>query len=378
MGAIWGRRIEMVTTLSEQVGYKAGVALSRDQMSEFLGDLEGGFINGPDDDTIRIRAEEYDECLCQLLYSVGNIRSPCIMSSISQLYHEVKHDEKLLAIYLKLGEDLVAFLSSALHIPKESPSDSSSDRYDPRGQPVSPIAAALSISMSSAAAEVEATVQGTKSINPKPFVERARKNYGKTGAAMALAMVQGFNEDLHKSSLSDFRGVEWSDVADLKDLFRSEKLETHHGEFFDQRFVDYLSHNFNSIDAINWRKFEGLTCEFFYRLGLDVEIGKGRDDDSVDARIWTKTKKKQQSPLILVQCKREKAKVGKVVVKALHADVAHEKAKLGLIVTTSALSPGAKKVCSARRYPLIEANRDTLKKWVAAMRTPYTGVFLGE
>ena len=48
------------------------------------------------------------------------------------------------------------------------------------------------------------------------------------------------------------------------------------------------------------------------------------------------------------QCKRQKEKVGKVVVKALWADVQHEKASPGLIVTTSRLSPGAKEVCAAR------------------------------
>jgi restriction system protein len=109
-----------------------------------------------------------------------------------------------------------------------------------------------------------------------------------------------------------------------------------------------------------------------------VEIGKGRDDDSVDARIWYKTKSENRPPLILVQCKREKEAVGKVVVKALYADLKHEHARLGLVVTSSALAPGARKVCLARSYPIVEANRDTLQNWVGAMRTPYAGVFLGE
>jgi restriction system protein len=195
---------------------------------------------------------------------------------------------------------------------------------------------------------------------------------------MALVMLQGLNEDLHKSSLTQIRRIAWQDVTELAELFESEKLETPHGEFFDQRFVDFLSHNFQSIDQINWRKFEGLTCEFFHRIGLDVEIGKGRNDESVDARIWAKGKRTKKPPLILVQCKRQKDKVGKVVVKALYADVIHAKAKLGLVVTSSALSPGARKVCSARSYPVIESNRDTLKKWIGAMRTPYSGIFLGE
>ena len=79
-----------------------------------------------------------------------------------------------------------------------------------------------------------------------------------------------------------------------------------------------------------------------------------------------------------MQCKREKEAVGKVVVKALYADVKHEDARLGLIVTSNALAPGARKVCLARSYPILEANRETLNSWVEEMRTPYSGVFLGE
>jgi restriction system protein len=224
----------------------------------------------------------------------------------------------------------------------------------------------------------EAQTKGEKAIDPIPFFNWAKDECGMEGAAMALAMFTGLNEDLHKSSMSQFRRFEWSDVTELEELFKSEKLETLHGEFFDQRFVDFLSQNFQSISQINWRKFEGLTCEFFHRIGFEVEIGKGRNDESVDARVWARGKRAGNPPLILVQCKRQKDSVEKVVVKALYADVIHEKAKLGLVVTSSALAPGARKVCSARSYPICEANRDTLKKWIGAMRTPYAGIFLGE
>jgi restriction system protein len=67
-----------------------------------------------------------------------------------------------------------------------------------------------------------------------------------------------------------------------------------------------------------------------------------------------------------------------VVVKALWADVANEKAGSGFIVTTSALSPGARRICTARAYPILEANRKTIGKWIGSMRTPSSGVFMGE
>jgi restriction system protein len=154
-------------------------------------------------------------------------------------------------------------------------------------------------------------------------------------------------------------------------------LETSYGDFIDQRFIDYLERNFGAIDRINWRKFEALTCEFFQREGYHVEIAEGRDDGGIDARVWPDKESLADPPAILVQCKRQKAKVGKTVVKALWADVVDEKASSGLVVTTSALEPGARRVCTARAYPVLEANRATLKEWLKAMRTPLSGVFLG-
>ena len=68
----------------------------------------------------------------------------------------------------------------------------------------------------------------------------------------------------------------------------------------------------------------------------------------------------------------------KMVVKSLFADVEHHKAGSGLIVTTSSFSKGARETCVARSYPIREANRDTVAKWITRMRTPNSGVFLGE
>ena len=335
MGAIHFRRIEFVASLSEHVGYKAGLALTRERIAELIDKDQDRLVVGDDNDMLRVRSEEYADYLCKLLYAVGNISSPDSMPSIFGLYRKFEQKKRLLPVYIAVQEQFNRFCE-------------------------------------------ESYETSTGPIDLNKFVERAKSQHGAEGEAVSWIIVQCVVADMHKSFLGSMRRIEWKDVADLEALFRSENLETAHGEFFDQRFVDFLSHNFDAIKTINWRKFEGLTCEFFHRLGLYVEIGKGRDDDSVDARIWQKGKAKNKPPLILVQCKREKETVGKVVVKALYADVKHEKAKVGLIVTSSALAPGARKVCLARSYPILEANRDTLKTWVGAMRTPYAGVFLGE
>jgi restriction system protein len=335
MGAIHFRRIELVASLSEHVGYKAGIALTRERMAELLDQEEDSLVLGNDDTMMRVRSEVYGEYLCNLLYAVGNISSPDSMPSIFGLYRKFEKDKRLLPVYVAVQKLFNCHCEESFEA-------------------------------------------STGPIDLNKFVERAKSQHGTKGECVALIIVDCVVADMHKSFLGNMRRTEWRDVADLEALFRSEKLRTPHGEFFDQRFVDFLSHNFSAIKKINWRKFEGLTCEFFHRVGFFVEIGKGRNDDSVDARIWQKGKVKNKPPLILVQCKREKEAVGKVVVKALYADIKHENAQLGLIVTSSALAPGARKVCLARSYPILEANRDTLKSWVDAMPTPYAGVFLGE
>jgi restriction system protein len=166
------------------------------------------------------------------------------------------------------------------------------------------------------------------------------------------------------------------DPVALTSLFESERLPMAGSGFFDQRFVNYLSERPELLQEINWRQFEGLAAEWLARSGYDVELGPGRDDGSVDVRAWNAGAKPDTPPVLIVQCKREKRKVGKVVVKALWADVNAERADAGLIVTTNDISPGAAKVVEARAYPVTVANRDRVLRWLAAMRKPVAGVVL--
>ncbi|WP_181281603.1 restriction endonuclease [Aeromonas veronii] len=129
---------------------------------------------------------------------------------------------------------------------------------------------------------------------------------------------------------------------------------------------------------MNWRKFEALTAEYFERSGYRVEIGEGRNDGGVDIRVWGQVDNKSLAPVTLVQCKRTKSKIDKVLVKSLWADVVDENASSGVIVTTSYFSPGASQVCKARKYPIREANRDTVMSWLKELKKTGRGVFMGE
>jgi restriction system protein len=111
---------------------------------------------------------------------------------------------------------------------------------------------------------------GKKLLDPTEFMTRACDEFGRLGLDIAIDYLQGFNNFLIFDPWSSLRRVEWREIRDLDDLFRSKKLKAEYGKFFDQRFIDYLHKNFNRIDSIHWRQFEGLTAEYFDRLGYRV------------------------------------------------------------------------------------------------------------
>jgi restriction system protein len=108
-------------------------------------------------------------------------------------------------------------------------------------------------------------------------------------------------------------------------------------------------------------------------VGDKVELGPGRGDGGVDVRAWLVDAVEKKPPSLIIQCKRQKALVEKVVVKSLFADMIHEKAASGLLVTSSRLSPGAEGTRQARSYPISVADRTTLKTWLEKMKVPGVG-----
>ncbi|MBN2266221.1 MAG: restriction endonuclease [Candidatus Aminicenantes bacterium] len=342
MGAIWYRGNELVTTISEMVGFKTGVALTREQMAEMIEESveTEGFFDVDNEALVRVRSEEVEAVVHELLFKLGHTSTRQRTHPAIALFHRYKRDPKALETALSIHEKWAAVLIEAVS---------------------------------------RAKATGDRNVDPAPFVEAMFKKHGAFGAKVALRLFDDLETMMVQNPWNQIRRTEWKDVADLQDLFRSESLATFYGEFFDQRFIDYLARQFDAIDRINWRKFEGLVGEYFHREGFLVKLGPGRADEGVDARIWPKDADAgSRPPAILVQCKRQRQSVPKVVVKALYADVLHEKAESGLIVTTSTLSPGAKKVCSVRSYPIKDVDRVSLRTWIEEMRSPGTGVFLGE
>lgn len=332
MGGIIMARTDFIDRFVEIVGYKAGIVITPTDLSGMLEDYDNDLAaklrpDGPGG--FRLHSTEVEEIVAHLLYKLGNVDSPSLISPSVKLLHQVKDDPGALKRWHSIMDDYIAFTGSVL---KDSPP------------------------------------QGTR-LNPEPFMRSVAAKHGKPGLDMAMTLIKGTNRQLHMSPWSSVRTVEWKDELELKELFKSEKLETLHGSFFDQRFIDYLNKNFGEIRSIHWRKFEGLAGEYFDREGFKVDMGPGRNDDGIDLRIYPKDHEETSPPMIIVQCKRQKAKIGKALIKSVYADVEHERAESGLIVTSSYLSPGAATLRTARSYPIEAADRDTLRVWVEKMKS---------
>lgn len=334
MGAIWFDPKRLATFLSEILGYKSGLALNKEQITDLLNDKVNflNLVNDNEKSSVRIRSEEIEDLVEGLLFKLGNTPKPKI-ESVTDLMIKYSNDPEKNKIFQSVLSAFMQLLSTGTP-----------------GKPIDPTRAMLEI-----------------------FSE-----HGQVGVNLFSEITSAYDQSSHSSPWLSYRTVDWEDIIELDELFKSESMKVSYGEYIDQRFIDYLYQNFPDIDKIHWRKFEQLIAEYFHKNEWGVEIGPGRDDDGVDIRI-SKIKKDEGSPeVILIQCKRQKKKIEKVIVKALWADVVNESANSGLIVTTSALSPGAKKICNARSYNINEADRETLKKWLQEMRTPGKGFFIAE
>lgn len=335
MGAILFRTREFGGILSETTGYRSGLALSEAQLREFLDEGDFGDLWPEGDGMMRVRSEEYEELHWCVLYRLGVASSRYEPFPVSAVWHRVKGDPPRAAVFKPVAEAFTELLDKHLNTGAV--------------------------------------------VDPRPYVDAMKAAHGPAGALVALDLAQASAAALNNSPWNPERRREWKDVRDLEELFSSERLESPHGTYFDQRFANFLGANFDAVDKIHWRQFEGLAAEYFKREGFAVKLGPGRGDGGVDIRLWPNDEAKQHAPAaVLVQCKRQRTKIASTGVKALWADVTGEGAGSGLIVTTSAFSPSADAVRTARDYAIRDTHRETLRSWVACLREPGTGVFLAE
>jgi restriction system protein len=326
-------------TLSYLAGYKSGLALSTIEICDHLGGSLADLVIRSDTCGVRLRSEEYEQIYYRLLYRIGytEVEYTGDHSGI-WMYHKYKNHPELFATHKAM---------LALH-------------HKEIGGRIMAAAADPNL---------------PRLIDPEPFLTRCKAELGGKGLVMAYEYLQWGCLVQRVYPWGSVRTTEWVSPIALAHLFSASDQQPEKGRFIDQRYIDYLSSNADRLPEMHWRKFEELTAEFFEREGFRVDLGPGSNDDGVDVRVWRpSTKEGSAKPLYLVQCKRQKAKVEKVVIKGLSADVQYEGAEYGVIVTTSTLSSGALSTISARGYPIQVVERDAVKTWLELLRTPGTGI----
>lgn len=92
MGTIRFRRASLLGCVSETVGYKSGLTLTREDLIQHAGEDDRDLFEGSDDDEVPIRSEEFEELIAGFLYTVGNIRSPHILHPVVAIFKRFKRD----------------------------------------------------------------------------------------------------------------------------------------------------------------------------------------------------------------------------------------------------------------------------------------------
>lgn len=110
----WFKRAELIGAATEAVGYKAGLTLTREAAAGLVGLDFSGLWTGADDATMRVRGEEFEALIAELLYKVGAIASASLMPPTIKLFHKFKNDPDLAPISIAVSEKVTPTLKGML------------------------------------------------------------------------------------------------------------------------------------------------------------------------------------------------------------------------------------------------------------------------
>ncbi|HCT6324871.1 TPA: restriction endonuclease [Morganella morganii] len=325
---------------SDRIGYKSGLALNNNEMIQLLdkNDPLLDVFTSQKEQLCRIRTNHIEDTFQKTLYRLGVTTQDFIGHAPTLLEMEFRNDP----IKRKLFQQVLCTLGET--------------HFDKGKQSI------------------------FNEFDESQYYKHIQTQFGNEAFIIARRLVE-LTKDSEEASPWGWlsaRVLDWKSPIELRGLFESESLDAMYGRFIDQRYLNYLSINTEKLGSIHWRQFEALTAEYFERKGYKVEIGSGRNDGGIDVRVWNPNANTSDPPVQLIQCKRTKSKIDKVLVKSLWADVINENAKGGIIVTTSSFSPGARDVCKARKYPVREINRQKVIQWLNELRRIGRGVFMGD
>lgn len=114
--------------------------------------------------------------------------------------------------------------------------------------------------------------------------------------------------------------------------------------------------------------FEKVVAELFKEQGYEVTTTSPRADGGKDIYVYKKDP--LTNLMFLVECKRyvPPNTVGVEIARQLYGVVQHERANVGIIVTTSYFTKPAKDFAEALPYQLFLREFDYLSQWIKKMR----------
>lgn len=305
--------------ITEIVGIKSGLLLNRFQASNILiEDYDESYLKSDNLNTyVRIHPSSLEEMLVTIRKKIGNLPEELSSRKAYQFLREyaLKHKETLLIA-----------------------------------------ASAPSIGFRYIHLNEEITIEGLANLFQK------NEGYNKE-LSLALATIA---YERYDQSCSLPASINWDGATELSKLYECELNSDNN--FLEQKFIDYLAVNGHEIETIHWRNFERFCAEYFKKQGYRIVLGPGTNDGGVDIRAY---KDEGSAPDLLIQCKRykENHKVNIETVKSFYTDVQFEKAKSGLIATTSHIATGGKKVTETRGYNIKFAEKENIKNWAKEMWT---------
>src|SRR5262245_27704576 len=165
MGSIRFSPGTLLPYISEVVGQKSGLALTAEQIIDKLRDTDyPELLIESDLEMTRVRSEELQEIVLELLYRLGNIPSPIDDFPPQALFRKYKDDPEKIALAEKVIKMLIEEGSN----------------FDPQ--------------------------------NPKIYIDKVVKALGPRGGLMGIELLEETNAHFHRNIFTRVKVVEWKDV----------------------------------------------------------------------------------------------------------------------------------------------------------------------
>ena len=315
MGGITFSTRSFYEQTSELVGIKSGLLLDDHLICKILKeDFDNAFLSKSENYIIRLRSEEIENMIRYIRCRIGNLPNRIDHFAIMKKYGSI---QQVYRIYMDYSFTTLDLLREGKEVTLEN---------------------------------IKSIISKDKTLNTEFITALSNEIYERHDDCIAFPSI-----------------INTETPEPLNKLFDSEAIPKTDNTFIDQKFIDYLAVNGNEIELIHWRNFERFVAEYFKRQGFEVMLGPGSNDGGIDIRVFSISNPKE--PYIVIQCKRfkSKRKVSIETVKAFHSDVTFEKAKSGLIATSSHIEPGGKKVVDIRKYNISFAENKNVKKWATNM-----------